>query len=454
MWEMVAKRNNNKIRNMPGFDNYGFFQIPLDFLPTLPCNFWRNSDNSISNDMDFTQFTSSSADIYVNHDTGNDTTGNGTNETPYKTLKKAVDVVVAAVAGTYKIIVTSDSLFYRDETIDLSNVLVDKILSIIPQNTTNKIIQTTAQQGLSWMAENNVWKTTRTSTAGVFDITTTDENGLYIPYTAVFSIALCKSTANSWYTDGSLVYVNTKNGSAPTMSDTLILVASGYPRFTLEGTSKLYLKNIHSYTGLTNGNGFAITGTIADGDGVGTVVCDGCVFCGGDLTTNVAALGNALSINNIKKTYMFNCIAANAKIDAFNYHADGVDASKKRGIFVLEYNCKAYNVGYQSTNTSTNCTTCHDGMSVIRFKSDGNGKYIPLADVNGCYSICIDCNMKNAVGTSGTYYFGYAIDTNGKAIVINCTDDGNSIGLNAEVKTFIHNHTGNIKNTGNQHIIN
>lgn len=432
-----------------GFDQYNIFAKPSDFTPTLPCNFWRDKDGKIQHDMDFNQFVGGT-EIYVNRDTGGDTTGNGSIGTPYKTIKKAVEIINASADGKYTIKVLSDSVFTREQGF-VEATITNKQIAIVPQNASNKIKVTMSETNPIWTQEDNVYKTTRTSTYAIWDYLNTDENGIFLPYEVVSTLAECKAEVGTWFTDGTLVYVNPKNGLMPT-TQTVGVGISITATWTLVGTTELYLKNVINY-GTGGNNGWAITATPSSGHPTCKVVANGCSFIGGNLRDNPVGTGNAFAIIDIKDTYCFDCIAAYAKRDGFNYHYGGITPTYTREAFVLEYNCKGYEVGYKSPETNNNTTTAHEGINILRIGTKGNGKSIPLADVNGCYSICIDCHMENADSIAGTYYLGYAADTNGKAIIINCSSDDNSIGLNAEVDTLVYGFKGNVKNTGFQRII-
>jgi hypothetical protein len=402
---------NVRLNKQYGFDTYGFFEQPSDFTPVLPCNFYRDASGDIQHDMAFTGYIGGT-EIYVNQVTGNDSTGDGTSGAPYKTLTKAFNVVAAGASGSYQIIVKSDTIFTRDEMIG-TITLTDKIVSLRPDNTSGRIIATCQQTGLSFSADDNTWKATRSNCYTIFDRINVDSEGKYTPYVCKATLAECKATAKSWYTDNTYIWINNDSESAPTVDDTCINVSAITPAITLAGTSKLYFKNLDMYIGSSLA-GLQLIGTIATGEAAGEAVFDNCGFFGGNLRVDQVDYANAFYSQNVKLVYMFNCIGAYAKRDGLGYHFANVDADKRRNCFILEYNCKGYSNGHLMTTNMDNATTCHEGVNILRIGTQGDGKDIPLADVGGCYSICIDCYMANAGISSGTYYF----DGAGKAILI------------------------------------
>jgi hypothetical protein len=427
---------------------YGYFQKPDDFKPTLPCNFFRDSNGKMQNDMDFSQYTGGTK-IYINLDTGNDTTGNGSQATPYKTLAKAFTIASTGDAKS-EIIVLSDTPFMRDESA-VAMAITNKTIALVPQNTTNRIIITGGQRSLAWTSDGSgTYHTSRTNAKQVIDFTSKDSDGAYIPYTPVSSIANCQALAGSWYTDGTLVYVHTLNGATPTDS-TICVNMTSINTFSpqLLGTSKLYIKNCDIATAPPMRPRGDSTGATVVGD----FVAEKCTFSSGYKAYGDETNGNSVQVENIKNTYLFDCVSSYSTRDCFNYHYMNVPSLNRRDCLVIEYNCNGKDAGVTSTDVNNNISTAHEGISIIRFTTTGVNASIPLADVDDCYSICVDCDMSGARYTSGTYYFGYGTNGQGKAIVINCKSDGDAIGLKADVNTYIYKFTGNIANTGKQVVI-
>lgn len=437
-----------------GFDEYGMFVKPSDFTPTLPCNFYRDSTNLIKNNMSFTQYTGGTK-IYVNNSTGNDSTGNGLIGTPYKTLVKAMTIACAGGDASYNIVVLSDVPFMRDECFS-THTIQDKIIAITHNDPTKRIVMTTGNRGLSWTQDGTgTWKTTRTTVYSVYDFRAKDVNGVYIPLTNVASVVECQATPNTWYTDGTLVYVHTPDGLVPTESTISVNVLTGIPRPIIKGTGVLYLKDMDFMLMNNNGDGLYVAGDATGATVGGTFVADNCTFTSQGKSAQVADVsGSALALMNIKNTYLFNCKGAYACSDIFNYHFANVPVGNRRECLVLEYNCTAYNAGLSRTSQNNNTTTCHEGASIIRFGSIGYNALGPvLADVADCYSIMVDCDMRQTLSNVGTYQLDQT-STTGKAFVINCSTDSDAVGLNAHVETYVYDFVGVVSDTGHQKIMN
>lgn len=436
-----------------GFDEYGMFKKPLDFKPVLPCVFWQNIDNTISHNFNFLQYTTGATNIFVDNDTGNDTSGTGATDAPYKTLKKACDVVVAAEAGTYVILVRNTSPFMRDQGIPNNVVLTDKVVYIVPETDGNRIINAMGQTALTWTANGTgTWKASRSVVYSVFDFRDKNSDGVYIPYTHAETLAECQATPKTWYTDNTDVWVHTTDGLVPT--DLTICVNLGlYPYVKLLGSSKFYIKNIDFLTCSPDNAGFTVIGDPTGESVVGEFCAMGCTFAGGNLRYDRSLASNTFNSSNCKIVYLFGCGGAYSKSDVFNYHFPNVPVANRRDCFVLEYGTKCKDAGLISSASSNNNSTCHEGVNVLRIDCEYDNASIPVADVNGCYSICVSVTATGARHTSGNMYFGGASDTNGKAIVIDCDTGSNEKGLVSDVNGFIYNHTGNILDTGKANII-
>lgn len=436
-----------------GFDEYRVYRKPVDFKPTLPCDFFLNTDGTITHNMNFDKYKTGATQIFVDNDAGNDTTGTGETATPYKSLKKACDVVVAAEAGTYVILVRNTSPFMRDSGIPNNVVLTDKVVYIVPETDGNRIINAMGETTLTWIEdETGTWKAPRTGVYSVFDFRDKNSDGVYIPYTHAETLAACRSTPKTWYTNNTVVWVHTTDGLVPTNS-TISVNVGLYPYVKLLGTSKLYIKNMDFLTGVPDNAGFTVIGDITGATVVGEFCAIGCTFAGGNLRYDRSLSSNVFNVRDCKTVYLFGCEGAYSKSDIFNYHFSNVPDANRRDCFVLEYGTKGNDAGITSSANNNNCSSCHDGANILRIACEYDNASIPVADVNGCYSICVGVTATGARHTSGNMYFGGASDTNGKAIVIDCDTGSNEKGLVSDVNGFIYNHTGNVLDTGKANVI-
>lgn len=446
----AVEGNTGQLKNLSVgymFNSHKFLELPSDFIPTLPCDFWRDSNNDIRHNMKFDNYKGGTQ-LFVDLDNGNDITGNGSTATPYKTINKAFEVASVGTDPHYDVIVRNTTPFLRDES-RIDQTITDKTISLYPEDSSNRIVMLNAQRGLAWTQDGNgTWYTSRNSTYSVFDFDSRDSDGVHIPYEAKNSIAECQAQAGTWYTDGSLVYVHTSDEVEPTAETIAVCISTGVLEPRILGTSKLYIENVDFVSG-RHSNGCSPRG---DNTTVGEFCAKNCSFVGGNLRYDRSASSNALAIIDIKNTYLFDCVSSYAKRDNFSYHHANIPNDDRRDCFALEYNCKGKNAGVYSSEDNNNITTAHEGISILRIGTIGDNASIPLIDVGGCYSICIDCDMSIATFTQGTYFFGDDAGK-GKSFVVNCVSDGDQVGLNTRIDTYVYGFTGNINDTGFQNIL-
>ena len=105
-------------------------------------------------------------------------------------------------------------------------VRINKNISIKPWNTSvtapyldttdNPIVITTESTGLTWtLVSTGVYSTTRAATNVVVDENVLNDLYDWSMYTKVDSLALCTSTAGSWFQDGTTLYVHTLDNRTP-----------------------------------------------------------------------------------------------------------------------------------------------------------------------------------------------------------------------------------------------
>ena len=408
-----------------GYMSYGEFALPNDF-PSLPFSIYRDRDGLVKHNFDFKRTGTA---VYCNMNGGSDTTGDGSELKPYRSIKKALQAIEAMPNGNY-IIKCKSERQDRSESPG-AFTLTGKTVSIIPDNPSNSIFITNHSTGLTWTQDGTgTWKTTRSAVYDVFDLRNKDVYGNPKPLSYKGTVSECQATVNSWYTDGTDIWVHTNDGLAPNDTNFVICTHSNTFIATLLNNSELYLENVT----------FITAGTISlvsfNGDFVGkatqgTVITNNCRFIGGNSRSGVSSIHNGFEATSIKNVYNFNSISAYTARDGFNYHFQHLPANQRRNCVVFEYNCLAYKIGLNDTNTNNNATTAHDGANILRVGSIGYETKGPvLADVNGCYSVCIDCHMRDSVHdeaseTNAAFYFDNINATaTGKAILIN--SDGKS----------------------------
>jgi hypothetical protein len=394
----------------------GTLVMPSGFTPTLPCNFVRGSNGEITHDMDFAPYRTGTT-LWFHQVTGSDASGNGSELTPYKSIGKCFDIAIAGV-GDY-VIRTNDTNYVNRfyGALNGAKTITEKRISVIG-GSTNMILGTLAE-ALTWTADGaNTWKATRSAVYAVFDRVNLDSNGIPTPLTVVSSVENCQATVNSWYTDGTTVWVRTSDGNTPTINT--IGVGLGVQNFpvTLKEGATLYFENVDIIGG-TSGDLITIN---ADANVQGTFIAKNCKFVGGQLRIS-GATGNVLSINDVKNTYLFDCIFAHGSRDGVNYHFLNIPSGNRRECFVMEFNVKSYSHGKYDSNANNNATSAHEGCTILRIHCEGFNTNGPVvADVNGCYSIMFNCYMHDSwLSNQSLFLFQ---DAGGIVYLYDCTAGG------------------------------
>lgn len=441
----------NKIRSAI---DYGQLKMPSDFID-LPCTFYRGFDGRIVHDFDFGKYKTGT-DIYVNWETGSDTTGTGSLAQPYQRLSKALEVAASGASNSYVIRLQSKH-FPSGATVPNPSVsFTNKNIAVVGEFSNLNTMLSTHERNLTWTLDGaDTYKATRSATYAILDLRKKDFNGVPLEVKHVTTLAECQATPNTWYTDNTSIWVHTIDGIVPNDND--FMIGKQVALFDVNLTnSTLYLENVDIVGGKSS---FLCS---LRGDLSSVLVCRNTKFVGGNLRKNMTG-GNSLSVNDIGKTFMFNCVSSLGGRDGFNYHYVNIPLSDRRKCLVIEYNCVSYNHGLYDTNRNNNATTCHEGASILRIGSIGYNTTGPiLADVNGCYSICIDCHMKDALDGLTRTKSAYFFDNNGatapgKAYLINSDGGGNNDSLNSEVgfEVFIKGFRGiNIPNDLSLNFIN
>lgn len=403
---------------------YGQFIPPVGFAD-LPCRFWRAADGKWYHDFDFDQFKGGT-EIYCDSVSGNDTTGDGSDSLPYRTINKAMQVAIAGSDPAY--VIRCKSLHFRRGMGPLQKTVEGKIIAIVPADPDERVIISNHYDNLSWsFVGSGTWKASRSDVRSVFDLRHKDVYGVPIAFDSKSSLADCQANAYSWYTDNVDVWVHTGDGLAPDDTNWVINVSSPQFEVTLLDDAVMYLENVTVLHGRSISS-MLILGDTTGSTVTGKFVSKNCAFAGGDLRHNRDSSVNAISFIDVKEVYNFNSYAAYGGEDGFNYHYANVPSGNRRDCLAIEYYCGSYKCGKYSTTNTSNATTAHDGSCILRIGSFGFESRGPiLTDVDGCFSICIDCNMRDSTTSfpSLKTAFQFRNDSGeGKAILINCGGGG------------------------------
>ncbi len=394
-------------------------------FPTLPYKVYSNNKDykefwadSIVDSMQATKT------FYVDKENGQDTNNGLTQESAFKTMKKAMAAYASVNEGVVKILVIGQSTFYQDE---LYGELIAKLPLIIePLNSNERVTLCGGVQNVSWTqlgGYENVYEcNTTVDVNGVINCSQTniDSYGLYNGLTKVDSLEACEATANSFYIDASnlkVAYVNV--GGIP--DSNVMPVQKGYI-FRFNHTTStvdcgVYLKNI-DLVGLTT---FAGARGAAGQNENGRIdfVAENCTFQHG-------FTGDLINIGSYDLVYMINCVAGYSLSDVFNYSGAYLSEDKIDSSIICEVNCKLKEAGFYKGSTSIidNLSTCHTGMNIVRFNTTGYNAGGPIiADVNGCRSVLFGCkasNFRESAGRNCYEFNDVSATTPGLITIIRC----------------------------------
>lgn len=422
----------NEKTNLNSHVRYGYLWFPEEFTKELPFKLLRDRSGVIRHDFKIDSLKIGKG-LYVNENIGDDTSGDGSEESPYRSLHKAIREANVGTDDNYVIYVTSHLL---SRNYAASAAEVKKNIQIRPKNAENEIVIANSEYrtAFSWVKDGNAYKAKRSGVMNVNDLGERDIYNLPAEYKKVDSVAEVKAERSTWYTDGVDVWVRRFDDTKPN-GDVLLLLASSRIDWTLENSDLSFVNCVFLKVSAPQQsiNGFRVTGT-----------GNSRLF----LFDTVVKYGtsNGIALVNVKESYLFNCATHSNGKDGFNYHGDGSE-------FVFEYNCESFNNGTLEGNGTYNATTAHDGMTILRIGSVGYDCYGPLlADVNGCLSLNFDCQMsdslKNAGPTKAAYWFDKTGSSPGvgKAYLINCGGGGIdtwSINTDGQADVYIQKFEGN-----------
>lgn len=418
----------DEIEQLKTADIYSQTKINIDDFPTLPYAIYQK-DNEYSVEDVLSSKNIAFTEYFVDTQNGSDSNVGTSESAPFRTLKKAL---IAGVNSDMLITIINDDaeLFFDDI---YGNEYAVKHNLVIRAKTSAKIINGVETPNFSLVnGYDNVYVSDLSSynianlKGGCAVIDLSDDNldsmGAYLPYTYVSSISEVSSTAGTYYWDGTnkKMYVHPKKDIGTVHP----LVSTYGFRFSMrnDDSAMLYFENLNIISG------FYLSGraTLDDNDErINEFIGKNCTF-----QHNFSADGVPASNFNI--VYLIDCVCAYPQADCYNYHATNLSESQILNTVYVEVNCQAEEAGYYHHMFNTNryimnLSTAHDGVNILRVNTTGrHGDGPMIADVNGCRTVCIDCQVfNNKYDFSGTNVACYTFnETNathsGKATLINC----------------------------------
>lgn len=349
---------------------------------TAPINIYKDGTGEITTDFDVSafQYVGAGKTYYVNIETGHNTNNDGLSEgSPLKSIW----------AGTQKsdvdIIIVADG--YYDRANGFAGYNLTRSMSIKAKNK-GMVTTSISDNNLVWTktaGRTNVYQVSRTASALVYDRKKVDEYGDYSKLIKKTSVAEVDATQGSWYTDGTIVYVNTFDSRIP---DIDIRVFLDLPHIVMTGNAnQLYLEGLNINGGKESINTEGALNPSTAG------------FYAKDCNFKYTNGSNIYRTWGISKVYSQNCTASQGRLDGFNYHVLNTIVPD-----VIEVNCIGRHNGLDDTSNSNNGSTMHDGGRIIRVNCEYHHNTGPnMIDVNeGTQSWALGISSHDSLATLGT----------------------------------------------------
>lgn len=380
----------------------------FDWTPPAEFAVYKSGSSYNVGEFDVAQYAPTGTTYYVDVNSGNDSTGDGSEGNPWKSVYKALsqaDVdVVRMMPGTYHRQAPGGGT---------AGVSITRSVSITKWPGQEGVVYlTTAQANLSWSLDGtytNTYTTSRSATVDVVDRTQTDANGDFERLTLQASAADVDANPGSWYISGSTVYVRTVDDRAPD-SDILVIVSE--PNVQPRGDIIIYMEGIHVIGGSAGGVDFQSTATSQ----TPKFYAKNCQFG--------FAYTNGVSLSGVDTSILQGCTAYKNVDDGYNYHV--LDSVVPHAI---EIDCIGRSNGDGADNIS-NGSSIHDAGSIIRVNCSYLANIGPnCVDVGSSESWCLGCTANDsASGVSGNDV-GFASD--GEMWLDGCAASGNEDDINA-----------------------
>lgn len=351
---MDSKRIEKRIRDSNVAELYKT-NFPTGFTwQEAPISIWTDGKTYTSFFQPAELRIKTGATYYCDYVNGLDTNAGTSESAPFKTLNKALSVLVDGDT-----LIVLDTFLTRNE-MALTNIVLSKNVSIIAKNK----CQVLMADPLSYTKySDGVYKTTRSNVARVVDFEKK------IKFKDVSSLSECQSTPGTWYQNGSDLYVHCINGEEPTLKKIFVLLNAG-TFISVDASSKnisVYLKGFEFIGGVPTLETKNSSTTKA------TVLLDGISL----LFSCHRAKGAAYIAG--ANCYSKDCTVAYADEDGFDYQ----ELNGQKAHFI-EVDCHAFangsNLGVQGDNGSTS----HTDAKGIRVGGMYYGNLGPnIADVIG-----------------------------------------------------------------------
>jgi len=210
---------------------------------------------------------------------------------------------------------------------------------------------------LTWTLESGTtYQATRSNVGRVIDWLANNQYGDPTGLTLVASLAICRATPGSWYTDNVTVYVTRSDGAVVADANTSALLHN-VNGIVAPSSGSMWLEGITQLGG-SAGNLRMVN------NATGKVYARDCKFLFANEGTNHAA--HAVQGQDIGLAVLERCSAAYADNDGFNFHSNAGSVPK-----AVTVDCLGYENGQWAANVSCNGLTGHDAGAYL----DIRGRY-------------------------------------------------------------------------------
>lgn len=418
-------------------------------LPTELMGFkaWSQAGNvKVShNPSDLWDTTAITSVIYVDASRPNDT-GNGLT---WATAKQSIEagILAANATGVATRVVVRSGIYYRGISVGKDSAPKTLTVPIVIESVYGRAVSGTFDV-LTYTktgGQVNVYQATRSGVQIVANPIIKDQNGDYLRYTSVASIAACDALPGSFFTDNVTLYVHTHDSSPANNNNVRAYLNVAGADF--KTPHNLLVRGIDFEGG--NNSPFVCR----DGS-TNIVIMDNCTAKYGAVNVLASIAGkDGVQVLGCKIFAAFDSQASANGKDGFNFHIQGTVKP-----FGLTVNCKGFNNGIVASSTSNNGVTYHDGCQGI----DAGGVWLGSIGANHghvdndtkVYAFeSIAGNSDGDIINGGTSdWGGFGMwGGNGKLWLENCTDMGARIGVYAAggATVYLRNHSGSGQRVGN-----
>lgn len=370
--------------------NLGVLRAPAGLGWNPPITFVRRG-GAVQHSYTHAEFmVPTTAEMWVDVATGNDTSGTGTSAAPYKSIDKALastsaDTTIYVRAGTYN---RNDCWKARSPAHNVNVIAVG-----------GEVISSTRWEGSAYTlttANTYAPTTARSLCASVVDLSKTGPDGVPVPMTKLASQAAVEAHDGGEYgvffSNGTNFWVKTFDRRAP---DANIIALLDIGNGRLSADRKIYVRGI-TFEGGGAGAFSNVDGTMA---AAARQVFDQCVFRWS--SAQDTAVGNGLTVVGCALTICHACVAYGNRADGFNYHKGATNTIDAR---FVEIDCVSFGNGLADGAGNDNATTAHEDARGVRLRTVAKGSHGPLyADINTSKTWNIDCVSLGSAGDPATY---------------------------------------------------